>query len=233
MSNKRFSTVKKDRLFYDRFEYSMGFHLEEASCLRVLDHAGIDDLIQRRRQWREIAQQRWNNGQQHHKIILSRHSREITDQTVKNLHTVADVLLTTSIEFKLVVSVNQAYVYTNDLTLIDQFDSIPELLFKTYTQARVSRPKNTVQLKNSPYKFRTYLKPLHLTAIEKDQLETFLINQQQNVRLSPALQNWIDLPFTRTQEYFFVDHESEKWLTMLSLVRPGIIRKTMHIIQTK
>lgn len=233
MNNPKFGSVKKDRLFYDRFEYCLGFYLEEASCLRMLDHAGIDDLIQRRRQWREIAQQRWVNNRQQYGIILGRQVREITDQTVKDLHTVADALLTTRFEFKLVVSVNQAYVYTNDLVLIDQLDAIPELLFKTYTQAKISRPKNTVQLKKSKYKFRTYLKSLNLTAVEKDQLETFLINQQQNVRLSPALQNWVDLPFTRTQDYFFVDHETQHWTTMLSLVRSGIVRKTMHIIPTK
>jgi hypothetical protein len=53
------------------------------------------------------------------------------------------------------------------------------------------------------------------------------------VRLSPALKSWISQSFNRTQDYFFVDHDSLTWLTMLSLVQPGIVRKTMHIIPAK
>jgi hypothetical protein len=60
----------------------------------------------------------------------------------------------------------------------------------------------------------------------------FLANQPM-VRLSPALTQWIDLKFTRTQDYFFIDYNTTAWLTMLSLVTPGLIRKTLQIIPAK
>jgi hypothetical protein len=211
----------------------MGFCLHEASCLRQLDHASIDDTMQRRKQWREIAQQRWVNGRQNHSTIIRRRWQEITEKTVDDLHAVADQLLCSEIEYKLVVSVNQGYVYTNDLTLIDQLDSMPQLTYKTYTRAEIVRPKNTIQLRNPRYQYRTYLTMCKLTAEQRHNLEEFLITQSEYVRLSPALARWIDLPFNRTQDYFFVDHDSETWCTMLSLVQPGIIRKTMHIIAAK
>jgi hypothetical protein len=53
---------------------------------------------------------------------------------------------------------------------------------------------------------------------------------QDEVRISPALAEWVDTPFNRTQDYFFVDYNAETWLTMLSLVRPGLIRKTVQIV---
>ena len=187
----------------------------------------------RRRQWREIAQQRWSNGHQRHGVILRRAWREITEKTVADLHVLADQLLSTSAEYKLVVSVNQGYIYTNNLKLIDQLSAMPELSYKTYTQARVTRPKNTIALKNPQHQFRTYFKLMKLTAQQKDQLRDFLHGQRSHVRLSPGLDRWLDGLFNRSQDYFFVDHSTESWLTMLSLVHPGIVRKTMHIIPAK
>lgn len=233
MIDRQFKSVKKDRLFYDRFEYCIGFYLDEVSCLRVLDHAHIDDFISRRKQWQEIAQNRWLNHNQKYGIILGRRWQPITEKTVEDLHVLTDVLLKSSSEFKLVVSVHQGYVYTNDLALIQKLDNMPELSYKTYAQAQISRPKNTIKLKNPRYLFRSYLKSMHLTALQKEHLVDFLCNQQDHVRVSPALQQWADHPFTRTQDYFFVDHNTENWLTLLSLVQPGIVRKTMHIIPDK
>lgn len=233
MSKFTFSAVQKDQLFYDRFEYCMGFYLDEASCLRQLDHVSIDDTMERRKQWREIAQQRWINGRQNHGMILRRRWRAITDKTVKDLHSVAEVLLKTAAEFKLVVTVDQGHVYTNDLTLIDQMSDLSELAYKTYTRAQINRPKNTIRLRNPRHKFRTYFRVLKLSEQQKDHLMDFLYNQQEHVRVSSALQRWIDQPFNRTQDYFFVDHDTESWLTMLNLVHSGLVRKTMHIIPAK
>jgi hypothetical protein len=189
--------------------------------------------MEHRKQWREIAQQRWVNGRQKHGVILRRTWREITEKTVADLHVLAEQLLTTTAEYKLVVSVNQGHVYTNDLSLIDQLSGMPELTYKSYTQALVTRAKNTLQLKNPRHQFRTYLKMLKLTKQQKDQLMGFLHGQQEHVRLSPSLDRWFDSSFNRCQDYFFVDHNTESWLTMLSLVYPGIVRKTMHIIPAK
>lgn len=233
LTNLKFSPVKKDRLYFDKFNYSMGFHLDEASCLRCLDHAYIDDMITRRMEWREVAQKRWRTAGNKTATIMSRAYKQITAETVENLHAVADIILTTPNPVKLVVSVNQAYVYTNDLNLIEQLDSMPILQHKTFCQAQVVRPKNTIALKQPQHQFRSYFKLLHLNAQQKDQLEAFLMNHQQDVRISPAFVQWLAFPYTRLQDYFFVDHNTESWLTMLNLVVPGCVRKTMHIIPAK
>ena len=233
---QKFKSVVKDRLFYNRFEYAISFTLDEASCLRELDHKKIDLTIERRKEWREISLQRWNstgkNFPGHPHNILGRRRKEITEKTVEDLHALADVLLTTSSDFKLVVSVNQGNVYTNDLTLIDQLDQFDCLSYKSYSRADITRPRNTIQLKNPKHKFRSYFKITKLTDDQKTHLTGFLLNQL-TVRLSPALDEWIVGPFNRTQDYFFIDHNEMSWLTMLGLVRPGLIRKTMQIIPAK
>ena len=210
----------------------MSFELDEVSCLRTLDHNSIDSMMKRRQEWRELAQSRWLNAKQN-TARLNRVHKPITDQTVENLHTLAELLLTTDKDFKLVVSSNQAWVYANNPELFDCLDRLPILQSKTYSQALVNRPPNTIKLKNSVYSFRSYFKFSKLTASQKDMLVDFLINQQTQVRLSPSLKIWIDQPFNRVQDYFFIDYKTASWITMLALVQPGLIRKTMQIIPAK
>jgi hypothetical protein len=235
-STLKFKSVIKDRLFYNRFEYAIGFTVDEASCLRDLNHDEIDRTIERRREWREIAQQRWHKAGtvlgSRHQNILGRRRKDITDKTVENLHTLADILLTTTVDIKLVVSANQGHVYTNDISFIKQLDCLDFLAQKYYTRAQIARPLNTIQLKNPKHAFRSYFKVIKLTNEQKTHLTGFLLNQK-TVRLSPALDEWIVGPFNRTQDYFFVDHHEMPWLTMLALVCPGLIRKTQQIIQAK
>jgi hypothetical protein len=61
----------------------------------------------------------------------------------------------------------------------------------------------------------------------------FLNTQQDFVRTSPAMMQWVQEPFNRLQDYYFVDHDSPQWLTLVSLVCPGLIRKTMQILTDK
>jgi len=223
-----FKTVVKDRLFYSQFEYCVRFHLEEVSCLRTLDHAHIDSMIERRIAWRRIDQ----TLSRPQITQLSNQSNKITDATVENLHTLADVLLTTSANFKLVVSAFTGYVYTNDLILIDQVAKLPGVSYVEYSRAVVGRPRNTIQLRNPKYQWRSYFKVGKLTAEQKAHLKNFLANQP-DIRISPALKQWINFKYTRTQDYFFIDYNESVWLTMLGLVQPGLIRKTLEIIPTK
>jgi hypothetical protein len=209
----------------------MSFELDEVACLRDLNHGNIDTTIQKRKTWREMTQQRWVNNKRPTNVNINR--RPITQDTVKNLHKVAEILLTTPVDFKLVVSVNQAWVYVNNLDLIDQLDNLPVLQHKIYNQVQINRPRDTLRLRNSNYKFRTFFRLIKLTTEEKRTLAMFLNNQQRHVKLSPSLKKWILNPFNRLQDYFFVDYTASSWLTMLSLVHPGLVRKTLHIITDK
>ena len=228
----QFKLTVKDRLFYNQFEYVISFQLDEVSCLRELDHSYIDTMIERRRAWREVAHQRWQKSNNTFGNILTRRTREITDITVSDLHELADKLLNSRSDFKLVVSANHAHVYSNDLQLIDQVGDLKSLKQKTYSRAIVGRPKNTIRLKDPKYQFRSFFKSTKITEEQKNHLLAFLTTQTE-IRISPALSGWVLTPFHRTQDYFFIDHNEMSWLTMLSLVRPGLIRKTMQIIPAK
>ena len=222
-------------MFYDRFQYCISFGLTEISCLRDqdLDCARIKHMLDRRKEWRDIAQQRWNTFGQKPNVQQSRLWNEITDEVEQNLYDFADILRNSGADLKLVVSSNCGWVYTNSLELISQLKPMRMLTGKKYSKAVIGRPKNTILLKNPQHHFRSYFKITKITSQQKNMLINFLTNQQSSIRISPALTEWINSAFHRTQDYFFVDHDEMSWLTMLSLVHPGIIRKTQQIIQAK
>ena len=220
--NLKFKSVVKDQLFYNQYEYCFGFGLAEANVMRGLDHKLIDSRLDQRIEWREVARRRWQS-------TLSIGLNPITEQVREDLHTVCNLLVDKTC--KLVVSTNFGWVYTNDLNLIDQLRPVRCLTNKTYTQAVVNRPKNTIRLKNSSHKYRSYFCNIKLTSAEKDNLRNFFVNQQEHVRTSPSFNRWLtEQPYMRTQDYFFIDYTGEQWLTMLALIRPGLIRKTQTII---
>jgi hypothetical protein len=211
----------------------MSFYLAEVSALKTLDHAYINVIINRLKLWREVAQQRWTGtpgGVKSRQTIVGRRWKEITDDTVKDLHELADILIKTSIDHKFVTSVNHAYVYTNSITLFKRIVKLNNMQAIGYSEAVINRPKDTIKLANPKYPYRSYLKSVKLSPKEKENIINFFNNQQDYIRISPALVKWLLAPFHRTQDYFFIDYDSESWMLMLSLIKPGLIRKTVNII---
>lgn len=230
-SDINFRLVIKDRLYYDHWQYGMNFRIDEASALRELDHDSIDQIIKAREHWRNISQQRWNRGST---ILMSgRRKKLITTETVQNLHELADVLIQTEYQFKIVISFDIVWIYSNHPELFEQVKKLCFISDPSFTQASVKLPRNTVVLKKSTHKYRSYFRTYKLTVEQKQQLANFLHNSQTHVRLSPSLTTWLDNKFLRVQDYFFVDYTSDTWMTMLALIDPGLIRKTMQIQQAK
>jgi len=61
-----------------------------------------------------------------------------------------------------------------------------------------------------------------------------LLKKQEGIRLSPGLKDWTLHTNWRgwTESYYFVDHTDTGWMTMLSLVYPGLIKNTIQIIKS-
>jgi hypothetical protein len=219
-----FKPVTSDRLFYDHWQYCIRFRLEEVNCLRYsLDAEKIDELLTRREVWRERVRQRWPQNN-----FVRPHS-PITDTTRETLYAFADFLKCTTEPYKMVISVNQCWIYSNSPNLLERIDRLPFVNYAKFTESVIVRPRNTVAVRHPRHRYRSYFRATKLTDQEKDRILSFL-QGQTDIRTSPALTEWIATPFNRTQDYFFVDYNAETWLTMLSLVRPGLIRKTVQIV---
>lgn len=219
----------------------MRFRLPEASVLRDLDHTAIDEIIDDRIESRRDAEERWTRvGRTAGRtaiaatipVLKATKWREISDDMRENIHSVAEFLISARAPYKLVISVDIVWVYTNSLTMLDELRHYP-VYAKKYSEAIVDKPKNTVVLREPKHTHRSYFKNTKLARNERDILVRFLLNHQDEIRLSPALLDWITNNFHRTYDYFFIDHNGPYWLTMLGLVRPGLIKKTYDIISAK
>lgn len=222
--NPNFKPVASDRLFYDHWQYCIRLRLSEASALRnTLDIEEIVATLNQREQWRDRVRTRWPQNN------FVRQHQPITDTTRNNLFAFADFLQQTTDPYKIVISANQCWIYSNNSIMLERIGRLPFVHDAKYTEAIVVRAKNTIALKNPQHTHRSYFCNVKLSVQEKDHLLNFF-NNQPDIRISPALKEWLSLPFVRTQDYFFVDHSNPTWLTMLALVVPGLIRKTSQLV---
>jgi hypothetical protein len=196
--------------------------LQESGCLRKLDHAAIDHVVSVRREWVGRLKDYYSAN------------RAITDNAVRNLHSMCDVLTNTKHQHKLIIEHSQVRVYTNESELFSEITAaVPGLTYPTYTQAVIDRPRNTICLKESAYSHRTYLRSVVVSESQKRSISNLLQNQE-GIRLSPGLKDWALYTNWRgwTESYYFVDHTDAGWMTMLSLVHPGLIKNTIQIIKS-
>jgi hypothetical protein len=196
--------------------------LREAGCLRRLDHAAIDHVVSVRREWVGRLQDYYSAN------------RAITDDVVQSLHAMCDVLTGTDRQHKLVIEHSHVRVYTNEPELFAEIaDAVPGLKYPIYTQAVIDRPRDTICLKESAYSHRTYLRSVVVNEQQKRSISNLLRNQE-GIRLSPGLRDWTLYTNWRTwtESYYFVDHNDTGWMTMLSLVYPGLIKNTIQIIKS-
>lgn len=224
-SNLNLKQVGGSKFYFGQWRYCMKGQLPEVSALRYnnYDIVLINDVLDQRESWRQRTRKRWkddNSG-----IVRD----IITTETRRNLFAFADIMRQQTIPHKLVLSMSSFYCYTNDLDFLNQLDRLPYLSQKNFTEIVVDRPEATLLLKQSDYAFRIYFRGIKLTEDSREKLTNFLL-RYPDVRISPGLQAWMLSSYSRTMDYYFVDYNDPGWPLLLSLVQPGLIRKTMQIM---
>ena len=217
-----FRTVESDRLFYDRYNYCVLFRQTELSALRGLNADHIDSTVAMLNRWRNSSQ----SGRPYRPAI-SELARLQLHQTCAFLQAHRD-------RFKLVISFEYGYLYTNDLKIIEDLkDQTPVWIYEVKKIA-VTRPKDTVLLRNPQHEFRTYLKNRQSSHEERVRIKRYF-EQRDSIRVSPGLQTWLKRHDSQLwncyiNDYFFFDHVDNGELFMFQLAFPGFIRKTMPIV---
>lgn len=214
----KIETVESSQPFYGQYQYSFKFYLYNVNVLRVLNHEAIDERIKYQRSWR--SKSNWS------------YFKEITDTDVVHLHNLCDVLTAHKDQFKIVVSSNVAYVYSNDLGFITELNDLSYLTNKKVSQINITRPSGTIALKDPKWTHRTYFRSRTLDLDKKNQLRNYLL-QRENIRISPGLFDWFEYSAnwnTWTQSYYFIDHNNDGEILFLNMVSPGITNRTLQII---
>ena len=217
----------RSSLYYDQYQWCITINISEASCLRYLDASKFENAIRNAKYWAE-------------KDVWTDRAWSVTKETA--LRETRDVLLSETAPFKTVVSFNTVCIYTNRRGLADRLVRLGNdgVHMRLVRQAVISKPANVVQLQESKYAYRTYLRERKYTKDQRDMLANFLHSRRDTLRPSPALSEWANGTFvgyirnlSYSRSYYFVDHDHPNEGTMLSLVLPGIVRKTMPIETTK
>ena len=216
----------RSSLYYAQYEWCITINISEANCLRYLDLAEFERAIRNAKHWAE--NDRWTDR-----------AWSITKETA--LYETRDLLLAETEPFKTVVSFNTVCVYTNHPDLADRLINLDNdgVRLRLVRQAVISRPANVVQLRESQYAYRTYLRERKYGLEQRLMLANFLNSRTGTLRPCDSLIAWLkggsgfryNLNYSRA--HYFVDHDHPNEGTMLSLVMPGIVRKTMPIQTTK
>jgi hypothetical protein len=216
----------RSSLYYDQYEWCITINISEAPCLRHLDADKFERAIVNAKYWAE--NDRWTDR------IWTR-----TKETA--LRETRDVLLAETVPFKTVVSFNTVSIYTNRRKLADRLIDLGNdgVHLRLVREAVISKPAGVIQLQESKYAYRTYFRERKYTRDQRDMLKNFLESRRDTLRVSPALSDWVIgnvgyiLNLNYSRSHYFVDHDHPNEGTMLSLVLPGIVRKTMPIETTK
>jgi len=218
----------RSSLYYDQYEWCVTLQIAEANCLRNLEQKRFDQAILNAKRWRQeivsyaqLPSERW------------------TYEKEQALREARDCLLAETEPFKTVVSYNTVCIYTNHLVLADHLEA-DGFELRLVRQARLTKPANVVQLRESQYAYRTYFRERRINLEQRNMLANFLNSRRDTLRVSTALDNWVNSKFigyvrnhSYSRAHYFVDHDHPNEGTMLSLVMPGIVRKTMPIQTTK
>ena len=217
----------RSSLYYDQYQWCITINISEASCLRYLDASKFENAIRNAKYWAE-------------KDVWTDRAWSMTKETA--LRETRNVLLSETAPFKTVVNFNTVSIYTNRRGLADRLVNLgnDEVRMRLVRQAVISKPAGVIQLQESKYAYRTYLRERRINLDQRNMLANFLNSRKDTLRVSPALDNWVNGKFigyirnhSYSRSYYFVDHDHPNEGTMLSLVLPGIVRKTMPIETTK
>lgn len=230
-----YKVVPDDRssLYYSEYEWCVTLHISDAHCLRYLKTVRFEAAIRNAKYWaeQEMVQNR-------------RPVRHPWDGTAKEsaLRETRDVLLEEDGEYKAVISYNVLSLYTNNRKLADRFIKLdnPGVRLHLVRQAVITRPAGVVQLRESKHGYRTYLRERKYSYDQRQMLLNFLKSREGTLRPCGSLLTWLGIGQRRymmnpnySRSYYFVDHDHPNEGTMLSLVMPGIVRKTLPIETTK
>ena len=231
-----YKVEKDDRssLYYNQYEYCVTLNISDASCLRDLNTVRFEASIRNAKYWAEMDR----GG------AYQNRGRDVWEGTAKELalRETRDILLEQAGTYKAVISFNVLSLYTNNRRLADRFDRLdnPGVRVHLVRQAVITKPAGVVQLRESKHSYRTYLRERKYTKDQRDLLLNFFESREDTLRPCGALMAWLRhnhkyyiLNPAYSRSYYFVDHDHPNEGTMLGLVMPGIVRKTMPIETTK
>lgn len=208
LDSQMYKSVSRDRLFFDQYEYSMCFRFEGSGRMRTLTHQAIQ-----------------------HAVNYASMFRRGPVTPVERLLDLCDTINAIDVPYKRMVYTDWQYFYTNNPGFFQILQRFPGVSHCYFQQAVVDRPRDVVLLKNSDYQWRSFFREKHY---KKDQLEilrNFLASRPEQFRVTNHWKKQLARSNFYIGRSFFVDHHDEKDAMLLHLALPGVVRKTVPIVE--
>jgi hypothetical protein len=210
----KFGPISRDRLFYDRYEYGICVSLPEAGVLRAKTQTELVKAIGYRNQ----ARFNWSQKEQ------------IAGEVLENLLLAFDEIDRVRDQIKLVISYNIMYIYSNDVAVLQHLSALPYVNFCNAVQSVIDRPRDVILKTNPKFGYRSYFRERMLEEHDRDNLINFLDSRTDCFGFTTTLRQHLTRNrYHWVQRHHFVEHNDPKDITMLSLVVPGLIRKTVSV----
>jgi hypothetical protein len=175
------------------------------------------------------------------KRIEREYSSKFTTKCRSNLESARAFLAAETEPKKLVFFNNTITVYTNDLGLYDRLIENDWAGFVFSKQAELDLPPDTILLKNPQYQYRTYFRGRSFGKQQKARLATWITTQGKDVSASKSLRTFLEIELNpirtlwwrndATESYYYIEHNSLQYETLLSMICPGMVRKTLPIVK--
>jgi len=212
----KIQTDTRDRLYFDKWKYSIALYQSRISDLRGLDHKKLDEAIK----WRSSSKF-WQN--------------QYTDEVIKSLHNTLDVIKAEPQPLKLTFSGNCCNLYTNDVSAIERINTLSQASIRYVKQAVPDDPKDVVMLQQSDFSFRSYLRGQWMNEQQIHNLNEFFKTQKEHIKPCNALRLFlytdpkVRFKSTWLASHYFVEYNDPGYTMMLSLIIPSSVRKTLPI----
>ena len=225
-----------DRLYFDQYRYSLKLHMKDVSCLREIRNSTKTqtevEFITTKVFAKRLSYDRfWTYTEPGTAILNTTNEQTTTKMRLDNLIDILGVLWPVRDQVKIIFSGDWGYIYSNDQNLLIQIDNLHYVTGYYIKEAVISKPKNTVVLKSSAYRFRSYLAYKKYNDAGKERIFDYLKNQP-DVKISRGLNRWLKYRTSDwSRRHYYFDHNDSRIELMLQLIFPDIVRITMPIIE--
>jgi len=223
----------RSSLYYNAYEYAMTWQQDEIGCVRSLDQKKMQSHIRMRMDYE-------TSRNSHYQRYGEKFESKFTTRCCDNLEGMRALLATETPPKKMVFFNNYLTVYTNNLGLHGRLMACDWIESVDLKRAELNLPPDTILLKNPQYQYRTYFRGRSLGKTQKARLATWVTTQGDDIAASKSLQAFLNIETSpkmywwrsdATESYYYIEHNSLQYETMLSMVCPGMVRKTLPIVK--
>jgi hypothetical protein len=215
--------VATSQLYFGQYQHCLSFGMLYSGQMRKLNPEQI------------LANIRWKNSRNVDWFSQDRVPEIQEERTMAELACLelASELRSAAEPFKRVCYWASQAIYSNDHAWLLHLSRLPGMTNQLLSTAVVSLPHNQVQLKESKWAWRSYFREQHMDQPECARLRDFFHSREDYFRITDSFQHRLAQSRFYMQRWQFVDHHTEADITMLTMVHPGLVRKTIPITVTK